>query len=295
MRKSVRLSTAANLFLIAIPFSLLLSIAVYALEQALDHLFPDIWNTASFILFVVAMLLILYLWLLVIAPRINRLSAASAKEVSRADYPRIEYLITGYSPLMIRDAQGQPVDAAVAVDTFIAEHPDLATACRGIDRPTYRLPWQQNLRVINDANHSETLKKILFLEPAQSQSDLFLRFLANYVPDIAAGRITSQNDPETAYASAVRGNPSRDYEDFGYVTAGIDRAMAMLAKDEHCEVRDIEHLIAIDITPGFKIFSIAAAIQSLNRNMVFFYAKTGTDSGKVIAYDASVGVTGTPI
>ncbi len=290
---SLRVKTAWNIFIVLVPLTILMAIAIHSLEQALERLYPSAWTLAgSFILFFLAMLLFVFLWLYWLAPRINRLSTAQAKEISRPDYPEIKYLVTGYSPFMPR--KDGPQNVAEAVATFVPQHPSLEIACAKSPKGNYTMPWQQNLRIINAANTSGNLKKVLFVEPSMSQAEEFKKLIKTYFDGLEVEVVSSAHDQSVPYSKDVLGKPRHDYEDFDYVTGAISRAMQMIARDEQEELNDIEHLVAIDVTPGMKVFSIAAAIQSLNRNMVFLYAKTGEDSGKVMAYDASVTFTGSP-
>lgn len=293
--KSRRLSTANGLFLALVPFALILEVATHSLGKWLDSMYPEQWIGISFLLFAVVAIIGVYLWLLLIAPRINRLSAATAIEIVPADYPEFTYLITGYSPIQNGPAEFADEAQIKALCTAFREKcTDLKCACDKETAGNIRLPWQQNLRVINEANAGGLLKTVYVIEPAMSQSEFFIGFIKHYFPDLTVERVTMRHKPDVAYHHRTLGNDVRDYENFDYVAGAFKRALEMAAENENAELTDIEPRVAIDVTPGLKIFSVAAAIQSLNAGVVFFYAKTRSDAGKVIAYDASVNITASP-
>lgn len=171
-------------------------------------------------MFVLAMLMLIFLWPLLIAPRVGRLSQAKAEEVSPSNL-NIRYLITGYSPL---DA---PEDM---VSTFIANHTYLETACAASTEPHF--PWQQNLRVIRASALSGELDEILVVEPSTNQSDLFRHLVSNYFPDLKVTTVTARNNESQSNSRSVAGSDTRNYEDFQYVTGAIQRAMQMVAQTE---------------------------------------------------------------
>lgn len=74
-----------------------------------------------------------------------------------------------------------------------------------------------------------------------------------------------------------------DFEDYDGIAASFRSAIA-LARDR-CGARLSE--ICVDATAGPKIFSIAAAVVTLNQSLVFTYVN---NQGKVRAFDASVSM-----
>jgi len=90
----------------------------------------------------------------------------------------------------------------------------------------------------------------------------------------------------------INGSPGGiDFEDYDVVfrTLGeiVKRQLTDTIKtDDQLSPRQISHEdICIDATAGFKIFSIAAAMVTMNRDFVFSYV---TNSGQSRFYDASV-------
>ncbi|GAB3438802.1 hypothetical protein GCM10027396_03610 [Insolitispirillum peregrinum] len=74
-----------------------------------------------------------------------------------------------------------------------------------------------------------------------------------------------------------------DFEDYNSVTDALNSAVDKAMKDH--EVRHNE--ICIDATAGLKTFSIAAAITTLNRQLVFSYVN---NNGEPRYYDAKIDI-----
>ncbi|MCB1971979.1 MAG: hypothetical protein KDG54_16370, partial [Geminicoccaceae bacterium] len=69
-------------------------------------------------------------------------------------------------------------------------------------------------------------------------------------------------------------------EDYEMLSSAIREAISLARR-----LGADEHDIVIDATAGLKIFSIAAAIATVNRNLVFTYVN---NKGVVRAFDASM-------
>jgi len=214
-----------------------------------------------------------------------------------AEEPR-KYLLMGYAPLSgtfnpkeaIADSKRISLDVAVLPSV---EYTAEMKKC-GLAELKGAGPWQQNLRAA--AAHCPGLELICVLNPDQDQFDDFAKFLNYYLPDVAISQISMPNDPARPYRrlgdNFEYANPT--YEDYSYVYEGLRHGLDMVAEHADADLDDIQDDICIDATPGFKPFSIAAAILTLNRSLKFSYVTSGTgpDGGRVRFYDAGITMTG---
>jgi hypothetical protein len=162
-------------------------------------------------------------------------------------------------------------------------------------------PWQQNIRAMRfhaspRVPAERRLKKALVL-PSQESTGQFVLF-KEYADALFKGEVEvdfvrqSPGAPQFFCIRDANGNESRDYESYDYVRDGLERAKDQAIVGHKYRVADI----CIDTTPGQKPFSIAAAIMTLNTDVVFSYvtsAQPGSDrGGEVRLYDAHIDVTG---
>ena len=98
----------------------------------------------------------------------------------------------------------------------------------------------------------------------------------------------SMTDGEAFKLPNDKGKPrERSYEDYDFVYKGVVCGIKMI-KNSYANAKSYaEKDIAIEITAGFKIFSIAAAMASMNSDIVFQYVNT---IGEPIQYDANIVV-----
>lgn len=260
---------------------------------AAEQLWSRIWQGAEepevFLLTILLFTLLFWWCAYLFAPRVNRITQATARIRTDAELTPPEYLITGYSPLGNLSCEDAMAKAHALVSVFDA---DLDKVCdeQKLDSTRYPLSWQQNLRVIRAACRKGKLKQVLVVEPNSDQFDAFKACIRGFCPEMDVKRVAAKGNPSARFTTMYGSIEGQDYENFDYVTAAIARAFEMIAEDAGKKIEDLEDKVAFDVTPGLKIFSIATAIQSLNRNVIFYYAKTNPpDQGKVIAYDASIG------
>lgn len=277
-----RFMTTGNIFLVLIIPSLLLSFVIAFLEKWMNEVLPEIWNGGSYLLVAFGALVFVAGYIALIAPRLNRLSSVSSKVISPDDYPPVKYMVTGYSPLN---------DTSVAQE-FINKYPNIEQACaKDSDGP--RLSWQQNLRTLNAANSKDTLEYIIVIEPSKNQTEEFTTLVKKYFPNVIIKAVHSSSNPDAPFRHTLpTGGTSQDYENFDYVTQATRRAFEICSQIEEKDRQDMENLVAVDVTAGLKIFSIAASIQSLDSRSVFFYAKSFENAGEVMAIDAAISMTG---
>lgn len=161
-------------------------------------------------------------------------------------------------------------------------------------------PWQQNIRAMwfhtNPRAHARRrLRKVLVLPSQESreQFKLFKEYGEALFKDTVAIDFVWRAAGTDAFFSirAGDGGECRDYESYDYVRDGLERAVLQAREDGFTDAD-----ICIDATPGQKPFSIAAAIMTLNSEIIFSYVTTGqagsNRGGEVKLYDAHIDVTG---
>lgn len=146
--------------------------------------------------------------------------------------------------------------------------------------------WQQNMRRI--AASLDTLEAIYILPSTDSagQLDDFIVYANTIAGRQLPIRHVLDTHGERFAIRTANDSPSQDYENYDYVYQGMRRAIDQ-ARSDFPDLKNEE--ICIDVSPGLKIFSIAAAIATLNSNLVFSYVTSqGREIGKVRFYDVSV-------
>jgi hypothetical protein len=220
-------------------------------------------------------------------------------------------LIMGLSPLT--DAQQAAVGADIQritqgafgveqIALSVAEFAALQSAAKtdGKAVPT-ATPWQQNIRAMwfhaNPRAHARRrLRKVLVL-PSQESREQFKLFKeygeALFKDAVVIDFVRPTADTDGFFCIREAGDGEcRDYESYDYVRDGLERAVLQARADGAFDDADI----CIDATPGQKPFSIAAAIMTLNSEIIFSYVTTGqagsSRGGEVKLYDAHIDVTG---
>lgn len=145
-----------------------------------------------------------------------------------------------------------------------------------------RGPWQQAVRRIAPEIASDGLMQICVV-PSRESAKEWDAFFA-YVKSICGERVAEKlvREPETGI----------EYEQFGAVYGAIEGCVTKAMRLTHdLEPRDV----CVDVTAGFKVFSVAAALVTLNRQLTFSYVTNNpsTDEqgehvpkGSVRLYDA---------
>jgi hypothetical protein len=217
-------------------------------------------------------------------------------------------LIMGLSPL--RDAQEASIRGDIEHGALRADEIALPvhgfgllqSAAKAEGRPlAAATPWQQNIRAMWFHANPEVpphrrLKKVLVLpsEESRGQFALFKAYgktLFGAAVEIDHVRQASGSDAFFCIRDAD-GKECRDYESYDYVRDGLQRGLQQAKASGNYTDADI----CIDATPGQKPFSIAAAIITLNTDVVFSYVTTNqpgsSRGGEVKLYDAHIYVTG---
>ena len=172
------------------------------------------------------------------------------------------------------------------------------------------LNWQQLIRAI-DHNHS-TLEAVYILPSTQT---LLLwdgearPFLGALFPDALIGEVDRAVDRQAAgrrlVIDLVRGRKGApfsierrngscgvDYDNYDHTRAGLEWALDQAQKDFRASRRRgakplKDSQICVDMTAGLKIFSVAAMIVTLNRDVRLSYV---SNDGIVSVFDAEIGL-----
>ena len=140
------------------------------------------------------------------------------------------------------------------------------------EKPPFGGPWQQVLRAVN--HHHPKIRKLIILPSAESRNQLssFEKYVKNFFPNLIVETAKDDDNPNKDFFEydpdiGIMGNSElaekRDYNSYNYVVGGLEQAIVQSGYKEAD--------ICIDATPGIKIFSIGAAIVTLNRSIKFSY------------------------
>ena len=223
--------------------------------------------------------------------RLQRLVRSEARELDQRDLTARPYLITGFSQI------GPEVQARLEARLDQGVAPDQIAAICAEDRGGATFGgWQQQLRLIRFLSEKGPLRVVCVIDNGKGKMALFLRLLRAAFPDIRFLTV-----PEGAEGGVVplrvdrNYQPKPDYESYDYVSMAFDRAFALIAAESGKPQVEVEAMCYVDITPGLKVFSVAAAIQTLNREAIFLYVTTNSDPERearrpggyeVLGYDA---------
>ena len=258
-------------------------------------------------LWVLALIILFFLLLLsyIFASRtLSTVFGSDVKMTPAKTEPSRKVILTGFSKpypldeklfLAKRFVKEIPIEKAVLENDDFNEY--VKSEFGESNTKKFQLPWQQNLRAAY--HHREKLKDIFVLLPGKNEKlegeditlyDAFKIFMEGMLKkadcDAKVSIIT-----EKKYASpfAVYGRSFEqvepNYEDYDYVYEGMRAGLELAMKKHHVHNSRLSDVAIIDITPGQKIFSIAAAVLTLNLNMKFAYV---TNDGTLRFYDASL-------
>jgi len=243
----------------------------------------QLWAAAAgFVLFVAAARMIY-------RRRHNLLSSHAISLGATADRPRT-ILILGLSPL------APPVDSVTAaiaemdIENFALatkEFKDLPSKPDALNAP---IRWQQPFRAVwqlmesNAQRGHPALKAVLVVssdghQGSADQADRFIELLRNRLHDAKERGKFSGPEPEVYH----RTPNGIDFEDYSQVFKSVNDAVDFAEK----ELRTNHDQICVDITGGFKIFSVAAAMVTMNRKILFSYVN---GEGQSHFYDASIDI-----
>lgn len=289
-------------------------------RSLLDTVLPPDAGWLSYLIWGVV-IFFLFLWVAMKTAR--KAGEIVGVEVSAAFADRqapLPFLVMGYSPREIKDPDVSALIGelmALGVETVVQPTENFESSCTTAKwAKVSPNRWQQNLRAA--WHHRDKLKAIYVLDPDRDQFQDFKSYM-----DIAFGalgrnveihRIVSEEGssaPFATYDKSGRGI-ERTYENYEYVYEGLNRGVEMISLRPDIDQllptastfskwfglnnrqRLIEALICVDATAGQKVFSIAAAVLTLNRALKFSYVTTGQGKagGHVRFYDTNVRIAG---
>lgn len=255
-------------------------------DTFLDRLFG--WNPiASAIMAFLLVACIVWYFFFSQTESLSRLIRSDAKELDAADLTARPFLVTGHSTLQ--------AGAVANIRQIIAAEgmPDVAGLCRAGEASRQLVSWQQSLRVVHflrdriAGNPDRRLRRVAVIdngalcEDGTPQVALFAAFLRTCFPGLEVRTIPEGAERERLPLRVDRVHEIEpDYETYDYVTTAFDRAFESLAQGEAAGREVVEASSYIDVTPGTKVFSIAAAIQTLNRRAIFLYVTSHTNLTK---------------
>ncbi|MBD1206744.1 MAG: hypothetical protein H9533_21795 [Rhodobacteraceae bacterium] len=283
-----------------------------ALDVFLTRLFE--WNDIASAL-IAALLVGLVAWLFIYrkSDNLSRLLRSEARELDSNDLLPRPYLVTGHS-LFTGDTHEKERALNALIETIRPDMiPDLCKPRDPQDNPLG--PWQQGLRIMHFLHDTvggpqakgDRLRKVVVIDnggtfkdaqggPGTPQVAVFANMIRACFPDVEVLVVPEGADQKRTDLRVDRVySIAPDYETYGYVTTAFDHAFERLERTDGGEREQVEAATYIDVTPGLKIFSIAAAVQTLNRRAVFLYVTSGDNRQKqddrpegylILGYDA---------
>ncbi|TNB47094.1 hypothetical protein FF124_12990 [Martelella lutilitoris] len=303
-----KLLVAACLLALSAIFIGLLSEAFIRL--VFEHVFTPQTTTGLGLVALALLFLLLFLPVALLTMRqASRIVGSTVTTLPDRRERQLSYLVTGYSP-MPSEAIKQALGAAAVIADILPKPQEqfsraYADRYNGKEAPKWN--WQQNVRAA--ARHGKALKAIYVLNPDTDQFGKFEKFMKRALegtecqPEIIC--ISDEQNPGDYFCPTDGGGRAipPSYENYDYVYAGFKRALDLIGGRSDIpnlprprtvffgSKRDamIDRETCIDITPGPKPYSVAAAILTLNRDLKFSYV---TKEGEVLFYDTHVSFSG---
>lgn len=237
--------------------------------------------------------------------RVNEQITATAELVTEDRLADRDFLICGYSLPFKPRKTGDPdrLKALYALDLSDVEGRAGAIARSEDQAPLFN--WQQNVRVMN---RMPNLRKVYVISPDRDHFERFEQVISSVFSDrrekisfeLLTGKECERLDRGDGKQLSIcfKGDSyvHADYDNYNYVTAAIEAAFERIRTEHGLSRAEMQRRVAIDATAGTKIFSTAAAVASLNREIVFTYAKTtwskAEGPGGILVYDARVELFG---
>ncbi len=226
----------------------------------------------------------------------RRFLSTNARVLPDATPDRRTILIMGMSPKYVQDRQDDKKDKAVAAMLALAiedsalDEPKLKKKQESAADKSLltnlidgRQAWQQGLRIvwhhIDAPNRTDALKAVLIVTSDKSHSDFteFRDLLLNRLNDAKQRGVIKGPIPKLELVTST----GIDFEDYNNIVDTLNRAVDT-AVDSH---KASHGQICVDATAGLKIFSIAAAMVTLNRKLIFSYVN---QDGSPRYYDAKI-------
>lgn len=272
-------------FFAVVAFSSLMILFGYFLQELAKTLVPEGQAPIIYAILVLVIIGLLYLFFHASRNRIFSIFGSSV-EVIREPPPR-PYLIVGMSPLINVDLatihQELKAIGPAAVASNVVGYGEACNSATD-NRTPLRSNWQQTIRSL--WYHRKVLREVFVLDNGHGKFDDFRDYvLAAMRGECDELKVTLINDPHDAakpfkVVDAGVAQPA-DYENYRYCDEGLRRGLVMV--EDRLLARDIDKHCCIDVTPGIKVFSIAAGAVTFNRELIFSYAN---NSGDVAFYNA---------
>jgi hypothetical protein len=257
------------------------------------------WGIFHLILwFVVFIILCVLVWLVArtFVSLSSRILASDLVRITEpGDIPR-KVLVLGLSPL----PNGADPDKAIAEAAEWAKDPDCYAGPAGewrkkagSDAHAAAGGWQQAARMVRAHLAGGKLKTIYILPSAETMALLpkFQEYLDTLFGRQLAVRPVRNEDGTVFEDTTEEGERRQSYDNYTYLRDGLIRAVEMAKQEYRKEQRGRrlwDNEICVDATAGFKLFSIAAAVVTFDRNIVLGYVVSGgpnPDEGMVKLYD----------
>ena len=292
-----------------------LSIALVVLSNSFNHFSEWLWNrwlgqkpSVWMMIVLIGVLLLVLGFVFAVAVRnAPKILASPVRTYRKSELTPRKVLVMGFSP---RDRNKATLDAhRQEIQKAIEDAGGHVAYCQNVEKfkqawdaknPGTGPPkqnWQQNFRAV--FAHRDTVESILILPPnddvlkaeapgAQSEFDVFCDFMRALCGTLAPARkvdvgpVTQSADDSSPFRlDDVRHVAvARSYDDYAYCYSGFALAIAAARSGGV-----VEKEIIIDITAGFKVFSIAGAVATMNSDVVFQYISI---AGDPVQYDTSI-------
>lgn len=254
----------------------------YSVEAFLDLTFKNhpLASAAIFIPLVGAAAWALFYWQ---HDRLQRLVRSEARELEDQDIAARPFVIMGFSRLGRTPEDWTRLSAGIETALEGIDPDRIGEICDDQTEWARRLTgWQQGLRLLRFLRARGELKAVYVIDNGTGQIGLFCRLLRACFPALEVCTVPEGAEDGVKRLRIDRNHqPMPDYESYEYVTAAFDRAFERIMQDNNLPRAEAEAATYIDVTAGMKVFSIAAAIQTLNRDAIFLYVTTNTDSDRV--------------
>ena len=216
--------------------------------------------------------------------RIDRLLRAEANELEWMDVPGRPHLVMGFSPLRA------DLLAAVVERCKTIGGENIVSVCEDPKEFGRLGSWQQSLRLVQFLRNEaplERLQSVRVIDNGSGQVGAFLSFLRASFAELTVDAVSEG-------PLVVNRNISikPDYENFEYVARAIEMAIDQIAAATGRNRIEAEERTYVDFTPGFKGFSVAAAIHTLNRPMLALYVSSNSDAARVDTRDGGYTILG---
>lgn len=215
----------------------------------------------------------------------EKIVSSRARMMPQGEDTRRRVLIMGLSPMAEPKIKEFEAFAETGdIDLFASPKAVFDAPYRERNETPPFLAWQQNVRAINEHRTAEGGPELVLVLPSEESGEQFTRFkdgMCKFLPGLRVERVKSAFRPEDF---KTNGPDGKSYENYNYVQQGLQRAIEQ-ARKSGLRPPATDADICIDITPGMKPFSVAAAVTTLNNELLLGYV---ANDGTARYYDAEV-------